>query len=65
MTSPFDDAQEVFLVLADAEGRCSLWPAFARVPDGWTVVHGPDGRAGCLRHVDAGGPDLRPTFLSA
>ncbi|GHF30765.1 hypothetical protein GCM10010218_10080 [Streptomyces mashuensis] len=42
--NPFDGDGE-FLVLANLLGQHSLWPGFAAVPGGWTVVHGP-----CARH---------------
>jgi MbtH protein len=48
MTNPFDDPDGTFLVLTNAEGRYSLWPAFLEVPSGWGTAHGPDGRQSCL-----------------
>ena len=38
MSNPFDDTEGTFLVLVNEEGQHSLWPAFAEVPAGWTVV---------------------------
>ena len=55
---PFDDPDGSYLVLASG-GHRSLWPAFAAVPEGWTIVFGPDGRAACLAHVEADA--TRPT----
>lgn len=52
MTNPFDDENGRFLVLRNAERYLSLWPAFAGVPDGWTVVHEEDSRRGCLEYVE-------------
>ena len=38
MTNPFDDPEGSFRVLVNEEGQHSLWPDFAEVPEGWTVV---------------------------
>ena len=51
MTNPFDDPDGTFLVLANHEGRHSLWPVFLAVPAGWETVHGPDDRQACLDAV--------------
>ncbi|MDT0308389.1 MbtH family protein [Streptomyces sp. DSM 44917] len=63
MSNPFDDAEGVFTVLVNDEGQHSLWPEFAEVPPGWTVVHGPAGRAACLEYVEAHWTDMRPRSL--
>ena len=52
MTNPFEDEQTEHYVLVNDEGQHSLWPAFAEVPAGWHVAHGPAGRAECLDHVE-------------
>jgi MbtH protein len=52
-----------YLVLVNAENQHSLWPAFAEVPAGWTVVHGPDRRQACLDYVDEHWTDIRPKSL--
>src|SRR5205807_1026521 len=44
VTNPFEDPNGRYFVLINDEGQYSLWPAFVKVPDGWTVVHGEDGR---------------------
>ncbi|MBS1695717.1 MAG: MbtH family protein [Actinobacteria bacterium] len=65
-SNPFDDENGRFLVLVNDEEQHSLWPAFAAVPAGWTVVFGgPDGadRASALRYVDENWTDLRPRSL--
>ncbi|MEU9487426.1 MbtH family protein [Streptomyces decoyicus] len=36
--NPFDDPGGRYLVLVNDEDQHSLWPAFAEVPAGWTVV---------------------------
>lgn len=61
--NPFDDTDATFLVLVNDEEQHSLWPGFATVPGGWTVVHGPTGRADALAYVDAHWTDLRPASL--
>ncbi|MFD8733506.1 AMP-binding protein [Streptomyces sp. NPDC059618] len=38
---PFDDASAALVVLADAAGHQSLWPAAAAVPGGWHQTHQP------------------------
>jgi MbtH protein len=65
MTNPFDDQDGTFSVLVNAEGQHSLWPAFADVPAGWTVAHGPAGRDACLEYVRDNWTDLRPRSLAA
>ncbi|WP_181160522.1 non-ribosomal peptide synthetase [Streptomyces solincola] len=60
MTNPFEDADLRHLVLANDARQHSLWPAFATVPDGWDVVHGPADRQECLEYVTAHWTDMRP-----
>lgn len=65
-TNPFDDDAGSFYVLVNVEEQHSLWPVFADVPPGWTVVFGaPDGagRADCLAYVEQHWTDLRPKSL--
>ncbi|MBL1078361.1 MbtH family protein [Nocardia sp. 2] len=62
-TNPFDDEQGVFLVLVNHEDQHSLWPAFAEVPSGWTVVFGEAPRAACVEYVEANWTDMRPKSL--
>jgi MbtH protein len=63
MTNPFDDETGVFLVLRNEEDQHSLWPQFADVPAGWSVVHGPDSRQECLTYIEANWTDMRPRSL--
>jgi MbtH protein len=63
MTNPFDVEDGTYSVLVNGEGQHSIWPAFAPVPAGWTVVHGPDGREACLDHVRTNWTDMRPLRL--
>jgi MbtH protein len=64
MTNPFENDKGVFFVLINDEGQHSLWPEFADIPAGWTVVHGPDSRAECLDYVNANWTDMRPRSLA-
>ena len=64
--NPFDDDNGRFLVLVNDEEQHSLWPAFADVPAGWTVVFGgAEGtdRESALRYVDENWTDMRPRSL--
>ncbi|MGH3683142.1 MAG: MbtH family protein [Natronosporangium sp.] len=61
--NPFDDPDGTFLVLVNDEGQHSLWPSFAEVPPGWTVVAGPDTRQVCLDYVTQNWTDMRPASL--
>ncbi|MGQ0630152.1 MAG: MbtH family protein [Sporichthyaceae bacterium] len=62
-SNPFDDPEGTFLVLVNDENQHSLWPQFAAVPAGWTIVHGPDARAACMDYVEKNWTDLRPASL--
>ncbi|TQS45866.1 MbtH family protein [Cryptosporangium phraense] len=65
-SNPFDDESGRFLVLVNDEDQHSLWPTFAAVPSGWTVVFGGNDGAGrdeCLAYVEANWTDLRPRSL--
>ncbi|MGY1502801.1 MbtH family protein [Streptomyces sp. QTS52] len=63
MPNPFDDERLDFLVLANAEGQYSLWPAPVVVPAGWSVRHAEDTRANCLAHIAEHWCDMRPASL--
>ncbi|MFJ4171517.1 MbtH family protein [Paenarthrobacter sp. NPDC089714] len=63
--NPFDEETGTFLVLTNSEEQHSLWPGFAAVPAGWTTVHGPDSRQGCVEHIERSWTDLRPLSLRA
>ncbi|WP_328301293.1 MbtH family protein [Streptomyces sp. NBC_00435] len=64
-TNPFDDADGRFLVLVNEEGQHSLWPSFADVPGGWTVVLAESTRDACLAFIESSWADLRPRSLAA
>jgi MbtH protein len=63
MTNPFEDPDARYQVLVNDEGQHSLWPAFADVPEGWTVAHGEDSREACLAYVEDNWTDMRPASL--
>jgi MbtH protein len=65
MSNPFDDEDGRFLVLVNEEGQHCIWPAFAEVPAGWTVVHGEDTRQASLVFVEENWTDMRPRSLAA
>ncbi len=50
--NPFDDENGTFTVVAGSHGRLALWPGFAPLPAGWTVLAGPASRAECLAEVE-------------
>lgn len=64
MSNPFDDDTAQFFVLVNDEGQHSLWPVFADVPDGWTVVYGQEGRHNCLAYIEESWTDMRPKSLA-
>ncbi|WP_433273353.1 MbtH family protein [Actinosynnema sp. CS-041913] len=63
MTNPFDDQDGRFLVLVNDEGQHCLWPAFARVPAGWTVALEETTRDAALSYVEDNWTDMRPRSL--
>ncbi|MFH9089282.1 MbtH family protein [Streptomyces sp. NPDC017673] len=63
MSNPFDNPDGTFLVLVNDENQHSLWPEFAEVPEGWTVVHSADTRQSCLDYIETHWTDLRPKSL--
>jgi MbtH protein len=64
MTNPFDDDEAKFFVLVNDERQHSLWPVFADVPHGWTIVHGEDSRQNCLAYIEQSWTDMRPKSLA-
>lgn len=65
MTNPFEDENGTYLVLVNAEGQHSLWPAFCDVPSGWTVAFGEGTRTACLDYVEENWTDLTPRSVLA
>ena len=62
-TNPFDDDNGRFSVLINHEEQYSLWPVFADVPDGWTVVFGEESRDACIEYIEKNWTDMRPKSL--
>ncbi|MGW0778261.1 MbtH family protein [Streptomyces sp. NPDC054802] len=63
-TNPFENDDARYFVLVNEENQHSLWPVFAEVPAGWTVVHGEDSRQACLDHINKNWTDMRPKSLA-
>ncbi|EST35528.1 MbtH family protein [Streptomyces roseochromogenus] len=62
-TNPFEDENGSYLVLINGEGQHSLWPSFADVPNGWTVIFNEASRQDCLDYVNEHWTDMRPLSL--
>lgn len=62
-SNPFDDEDGTFLVLTNSDEQYSLWPSFAEVPNGWTVVHQESSRAEAMEYVETHWTDMRPRSL--
>lgn len=62
-TNPFDDDNGKFFVLVNDEEQHSLWPSFADIPTGWSVVHDEASRQACLDFIDQNWTDIRPRSL--
>ncbi|GAA4533820.1 MbtH family protein [Mycobacterium paraffinicum] len=63
ITNPFDNDSGTFLFLVNDEEQHSLWPLFADVPAGWSVVCGEAGRQDCLDFIEQNWTDIRPKSL--
>lgn len=61
--NPFEDPDGTYLVLVNDEGQHSLWPTFAEVPAGWTVVLESTDRQSALDYVNESWTDMRPKSL--
>ncbi len=61
MTNPFENSDAQYLVLVNARGQHSLWPADIDPPLGWTVAFGPRSRQAALDYVEAHWTDLTPS----
>ncbi|AKJ29078.1 MbtH family protein [Caldimonas brevitalea] len=64
MTHLLDDVDGAFLVLVNAEGQHSLWPASLQVPAGWEIAFGSETRPACLDYIEAHWTDLRPRSVA-
>jgi MbtH protein len=60
MANPFDDPDGRFVVLRNDENQHSLWPTFAAVPAGWSVVLPDSSRQACLDYIESHWAELRP-----
>jgi len=58
--NPFDDPTQVLLILRNARGQCSLWPAAMAIPTGWEPVFGPAPRPACDDWLASHWRDIRP-----
>ena len=63
-TNPFEDNDASYYVLVNEEGQHSLWPVFAEVPAGWTVVLPDADRATAVAYVDENWTDMRPKSVA-
>ncbi|WP_328929089.1 MULTISPECIES: MbtH family protein [unclassified Streptomyces] len=63
MTNPFENPNGTYLVLINDEGQHSVWPEFAEVPAGWTVVKPADTREAALAYIEETWTDMRPASL--
>ncbi|MFE5399112.1 MbtH family protein [Streptomyces sp. NPDC056568] len=63
MSNPFEDTEATYVVLVNDEGQHSLWPSFAEVPAGWSVVVSETDRQSCLDFINENWTDMRPKSL--
>jgi MbtH protein len=61
ITNPFD-GEGRYLVLVNARGQHSLWPAELPAPAGWAVAFDADARAACLNFVRAHAGNRQGSF---
>ncbi|CAG7594941.1 Protein MbtH [Paenibacillus solanacearum] len=59
MSNPFEASNDSFYVLVNDQGQYSLWPAFARIPAGWTKLY-EAGREACLAYIEENWTDMFP-----
>lgn len=55
-SGPFDpgaEGQDTHLVVENARGQSSLWPAWRAVPQGWSALFGPAPHEACAGWVEA------------
>jgi MbtH protein len=65
VTDPFDDPDQNYSVLLNAELQHSLWPSSATVPPGWRTVLWDSPRRDCLKFVSQAWTDMRPASLQS
>ncbi|CAI1625583.1 MbtH family protein [Serratia quinivorans] len=61
--NPFDDEQQICLIVCNDQLQYSLWPEFSAVPAGWTPVFGPAARPLCVLWLEQYWQDMRPASL--
>ncbi|CAI0931822.1 MbtH family protein [Serratia quinivorans] len=61
--NPFDDEQQICLIVCNDQLQYSLWPEFSVVPAGWTPVFGPAARPLCVLWLEQHWQDMRPASL--
>lgn len=61
--NPFEDPAASYRVLTNDEGQHSLWPSFAAIPAGWSIVRGEDTRDASLAHIANSWTDMRPNSV--
>ncbi len=52
-----------FVVLANAEGQHSIWPAAKPPPEGWSEVGPAASKAECVALIEARWTDMKPQSL--
>ena len=58
-----ENAEDIFVVVVNAEEQYSLWPAERPLPEGWRVVGEPAPREQCLDRIAELWTDMRPASL--
>jgi MbtH protein len=65
MTNPFENENGNYIVLINAEGQYSIWPAFLDIPSGWNIIYGEESRQVCLDYINSQWGDMRPNSLKS
>jgi len=63
MSNPFENPEDLYLVLINSEGQYSLWPDFLKIPDGWEKLFGAEERQACLDYISSRWDNLMPNSL--
>lgn len=64
MANPFENQDEIYLILVNDENQYSLWPEFRVVPSGWRTIGPRAKRAVCLAWIENHWTDMRPKTLA-
>ncbi|GGS53312.1 MULTISPECIES: MbtH family protein [Streptomyces] len=62
MDGTVENAQ-AYVVVVNAEGQHSIWPAHRDVPEGWQDINVRGSREECLDHIEREWTDMRPLSL--